>query len=134
MVFNCVTRCCSLWLVRLKDIGGQLWHCPYIKSYFCQPTCLFFDSVFGPLVKLTKSFIEFDRTFLEAARHIRFLSERPVTVLRVVASECEVSKSMQPCLMNSFPLQAKFRFPGGGEVLILWHDMLDGVLIYQHTF
>ena len=77
--------------------------------------------------------MSFSGLSLKPPSHVAFLGEGPVAVFRVVAGERQVAERVQPGLLDPLPLWAERRLPGGRQILVLWHDVLDGVLVHRHA-
>src|SRR5690606_14091920 len=78
---------------------------------------------------LAKALTDADWTQLEAAIHVALLNKRTVAVFRVVSREREVAQRVQVPLLDLLPVLAERLSPRLREVLGLWQDVLDGVLV-----
>jgi hypothetical protein len=57
-----------------------------------------------------------------------------VAVFRVVPRQCQIAEGVKPSLLHALPIAAKRLSPLGREILVLGHDVLDGVVIDWNSF
>ena len=62
-------------------------------------------------------------------RHVALGRERIVAVLGIVAGQREVPERMQPRLLHTLPFRPDFGLPRRRQLLVLRHDVLDGVVV-----
>src|SRR5690625_6662904 len=73
-------------------------------------------------------------TVPEPAFHISLYSKRTITQFRIVTCKSQIANSMQILFVNQLPVFSQLFFPLLTHLLVLRHNMLNGVLIYVHSF